>query len=255
MDSVPHKTCNSCGVTKNISEFYRSSSAKDGRRAKCKKCCSLVEARYRDNLKKSYEFVNSGVRSKTCIRCGIEKVYSDFYVNRTRRDGRQQICKECSKQFNIQNKEQMYEYQIKNKERIATNKQEYRKKNKKKLKNANAKWYAENSEKVKENVKLWRETHPDAVSEIRHRYRARKKGSNAFRIDHRFIRWLYASSCVVCGSSKSIHADHVIPLSRGGRHSEGNLQPLCQRCNTAKGAKLMMEFRMSRPDLFALKNQ
>ena len=34
------------------------------------------------------------------------------------------------------------------------------------------------------------------------------------------------------------HLDHKIPVSKGGRHEEGNLQLLCIHCNLTKSAKL-----------------
>ncbi|WP_203620386.1 HNH endonuclease [Streptomyces sp. SID8499] len=36
--------------------------------------------------------------------------------------------------------------------------------------------------------------------------------------------------------------DHVIPLSRGGQHAEGNLVPACKSCNSSKGDKLLIEW-------------
>ncbi len=33
---------------------------------------------------------------------------------------------------------------------------------------------------------------------------------------------------------KVLTMDHVIPLSRGGRSTKGNLVPCCKACNTAK---------------------
>ncbi len=35
-------------------------------------------------------------------------------------------------------------------------------------------------------------------------------------------------------SVKELTMDHIIPLSRGGRSTKGNLVPCCKECNTAK---------------------
>jgi 5-methylcytosine-specific restriction endonuclease McrA len=34
-----------------------------------------------------------------------------------------------------------------------------------------------------------------------------------------------------------LHLDHVIPYSRGGSESEGNIRTLCQTCNCTRGDK------------------
>ncbi|KAA8888454.1 DUF2510 domain-containing protein [Nocardia colli] len=44
--------------------------------------------------------------------------------------------------------------------------------------------------------------------------------------------------CQQCGDTHYLEFDHVIPLSRGGATSVGNLQILCRRCNLAKGTRL-----------------
>lgn len=36
--------------------------------------------------------------------------------------------------------------------------------------------------------------------------------------------------------------DHVVPLSRGGRHEPGNAVAACMACNSSKGAKLLTEW-------------
>lgn len=41
-----------------------------------------------------------------------------------------------------------------------------------------------------------------------------------------------------------MHWDHVVPLSRGGATSKGNLAPSCPQCNMSKGAKTVMEWRL-----------
>ena len=51
-------------------------------------------------------------------------------------------------------------------------------------------------------------------------------------------------TCVKCGRSPntekgvSLHVDHIIPVSKGGKTEYSNLQTLCSDCNLGKGAKL-----------------
>jgi 5-methylcytosine-specific restriction endonuclease McrA len=37
--------------------------------------------------------------------------------------------------------------------------------------------------------------------------------------------------------------DHVVPLSRGGTHSDSNLVPCCRSCNSSKSDRLTEEWR------------
>lgn len=46
----------------------------------------------------------------------------------------------------------------------------------------------------------------------------------------------YGNRCLCCGARDlPLTIDHVIPLSKGGRHAASNVQPLCRPCNAAKG--------------------
>jgi stress response protein SCP2 len=45
-------------------------------------------------------------------------------------------------------------------------------------------------------------------------------------------------ACIECGGTHYLEFDHVIPLSRGGATSPGNLQVLCRSCNREKGARI-----------------
>ncbi len=42
-------------------------------------------------------------------------------------------------------------------------------------------------------------------------------------------------SCQYCGSTKQLTLDHVIPRSKGGKHSWDNVVIACERCNSRKG--------------------
>ena len=74
------------------------------------------------------------------------------------------------------------------------------------------------------------------------RRRARKAGNGVFEITAKDIRRLLAQRCAECNGPGE-HVDHVIPVSRGGWHSIGNLQMLCAPCNHNKHNKLTVEWR------------
>ena len=43
--------------------------------------------------------------------------------------------------------------------------------------------------------------------------------------------------CACCGSDERIEIDHIMPISKGGKNTIDNVQPLCRSCNARKGAK------------------
>lgn len=53
----------------------------------------------------------------------------------------------------------------------------------------------------------------------------------------------HAHACAYCGEVAPLTKDHVIPVSRGGRHAIGNILPACQSCNSSKGNRLLVEWR------------
>jgi 5-methylcytosine-specific restriction endonuclease McrA len=180
--------------------------------------------------------------------------------------------KAAANKYYAENKEkiaaQNKEYYAENKEVIAASNKKYRAENKEKIAAKDKKWYLENKERInikrkkgyeknKEKellvCKEWRDNHPDyqlsyqrankdKMAEYSNRRRASKVGNGVFTIAQKFMRNLYNSPCVSCGASENITADHIIPIIKGGRHSEGNLQPLCGSCNSSKNSKLQIEF-------------
>jgi hypothetical protein len=43
--------------------------------------------------------------------------------------------------------------------------------------------------------------------------------------------------CLHCGTTDSLSVDHVVAVANGGSNEDDNLQTLCIRCNSIKGAK------------------
>lgn len=58
-------------------------------------------------------------------------------------------------------------------------------------------------------------------------------------------RKLSKGECYYCKESFSpstLTMDHVVPISRGGKSSKGNLVPACKNCNNKKKNLLPMEW-------------
>lgn len=51
-----------------------------------------------------------------------------------------------------------------------------------------------------------------------------------------------AYRCVACRGWHDLTVDHIMPSSRGGSDDPANLQTLCRRCNSSKGARTMDEW-------------
>ena len=63
----------------------------------------------------------------------------------------------------------------------------------------------------------------------------------------RNVFWRDANQCQYCGGHfniKELTVDHIIPKSRGGPNSWGNLTTSCTRCNQKKGARTPEEADM-----------
>ena len=104
------------------------------------------------------------------------------------------------------------------------------------------KWVLKNREKASAAGKKWRSNNPAKRAEMKLRRRARIARNPAHEVSDDFLQRLYGLPCVACGSEDNISADHIIPVARGGEHSESNLQPLCGSCNSSKRDLTMTEW-------------
>lgn len=74
-----------------------------------------------------------------------------------------------------------------------------------------------------------------------------KRGNSGYLpFDHsEWLRLLrrHNYACAYCDRKTRLERDHVIPLSRGGRHAIANILPACRSCNQRKKDKLLVEWR------------
>jgi len=105
IDGVKQKRCTKCKKWKDESKFGKDRYGKDGLEHECKDC---VRADNRERYKKEgkglktyYRYeechrVVDGVKQKRCRRCKRWKTESEFYKNRSCKDGLQFRCKACA---------------------------------------------------------------------------------------------------------------------------------------------------------------
>jgi len=149
----------------------------------------------------------------------------------------------------------------------------WREKNPEKARATWKRWQAENREKSRENSRKsyaknadrerlkdaeWREANRDLArqrnrecywkdpSKQRNRQHQRRAAATEYLILPKELKRLYSQPCSACGSMSEQSLDHIIPVSKGGRHSIGNLQTLCLTCNVKKANRTIMEWRLGR---------
>jgi 5-methylcytosine-specific restriction endonuclease McrA len=134
-----------------------------------------------------------------------------------------------------------------NKVKVKAKQAEYYKANKPSIRRYFMGWYAEHAEYQKEYCKKYRRDHPE--DDLAHCQKRRAQKANVETPltlkEWKEIKTSYNNRCVYCGSS-AISQDHIIPLSRGGKHSADNVVPACQFCNTSKGAKSLLVWMYDR---------
>lgn len=112
-------------------------------------------------------------------------------------------------------------------------------------------YYQANKERMIANALVYIRENPSVVAGIRHK----RRGAVSHTVTARDFERLARKSGGVCSYCPvsltdpgrdlptSLQWDHVVPLSRGGTHSVGNLLPACRSCNLSKGKKFLTEWR------------
>lgn len=191
---------------------------------------------------------------KYCSKCNSTKQIIEFAKNKSRVDGLSNWCKSCTKLYN-QN------YYKANQDSIKSKVAEFRKNNPGVISERKRQYHLENAEKIRNKVKTWRENNPEKRRAAAKRYstkhknylalkqsakRAKLRENGVFTLLPKEIRKIYNGPCFYCGSYAKMEADHVIPISKGGRHSIGNLVPACRKCNISKTGKLLIVWKYER---------
>jgi len=201
--------------------------------------------------------------SKPCKKCGgVERYKNGSCAVCAREYGRKWAAnnpekhREKSRKWAANNREKDREKSRKwaanNREKSRERAREWAANNREKSRENNREWYINNREKVCENVRTWQANNrekkrahnrqwqannPEKRRAQDHARRARKVGNGGSFTAQEWkdLCDLYDNHCCYPGCKNTdLHADHVIPLVKGGTSDIGNIQPLCAYHNMSK---------------------
>jgi len=248
------KTCTTCKIEKNLTEFHKHSGSKDGHHWKCKKCVAL----YQVELKTKYKQVRDKLpkdwaigKTKTCTQCLASKALSEFLKDVRAKDGHKPYCRKCFKK-KYANKDKKASYYQANKEHINKKSSKYFQENKEaiyayrktdKVASYHKKYLKDNEEKIAAQSREWKQSNRGSVRSYRAKRRAQIKQATVPWADIDAINKIY-DNCVRLSEESGIEyqVDHIVPLQHEqvcGLHWEGNLRIITRKENQSKHNKLM----------------
>jgi 5-methylcytosine-specific restriction endonuclease McrA len=209
----------------------------------------LVQLKDPSDARTSWGLTNKqGVDMKQCSKCKLDKPLDSYKKHPLGKNGLDPKCFDCHKEYRQANKSSIAArdktYNLANKDKIQKRRKNYRIANKDVIAIKDRKYYLSNKDARAVYIRNWQKANPEKLFDIQNRRRVKELENKTFFITNKFLIKLYNSPCSFCGSNEKIQGDHIIPVSRGGYHGEGNLQPLCKSCNLSKGNKTMMEWRL-----------
>jgi 5-methylcytosine-specific restriction endonuclease McrA len=175
---------------------------------------------------------------KLCKKCNETKELSCFSKDKTRKDGLQPYCKECTSKYKKK-------HRTENAKKISEYQKEYREKNKQSLSKYHKEYLDNGGREVR---KRYRQNNPDKIKALKsnneHKRRRAKTESDLTGTEFAFWVDNELKTCVYCGTNctNNFHVDHIEPLSNNGEHAINNLAISCPTCNLSKGSKSIITF-------------
>lgn len=110
-----------------------------------------------------------------------------------------------------------------------------------------AKWKAEHPETVRATYKAWCSANAPKKAVTRNRYRTRLTANFVEDVAVSVLANREKNKCGICGlvvSAKERSIDHILPISKGGKHSYANTRLVHLRCNIVRGNRGAAQLRI-----------
>lgn len=178
---------------------------------------------------------------KTCAKCGLRKLATEFHRKAENQDGRRTICRVCVA-------EQGRQYRERNPETVAVTKQRWIERNPEKVAEIARRSRARNGRASEAGYTTrLREQSPEAYARLQAKWakrRADRCRATPSWFDADKVRSIYLQAGRMRRAGFDVHVDHIYPL-RGetvcGLHVHNNLRVIPATENIAKGAKVLAE--------------
>lgn len=170
-----------------------------------------------------------------CIKCDKTFDESNFYNDRSKPNGKKPRCKACDKLSRDPEKRRKYEKEY-------WSDPERKEKKKAHVKKSMIKNMEKHKRKRKEYLKT--EAGINTQRKAGQVTRCKEKGAYIEHIDPLSLYHEQNGVCYMCLEQfdfKDMEMDHLIPISRGGKHEASNVKMCCKKCNLKKGVKLPEE--------------
>lgn len=217
---------------------------------------------------------------KTCSKCLEEKSLTEFNKYSRSKDGRNGVCRVCTREQNRlyrnalkekNSKRTIEEIRLTTPTKKCTKCKETKTSDnfnrcnlygsglQEKCRSCDNKWVSEwdkaNAEAVKKKQADWYKNNPDKVHAKRTKRRLLKSEAYVEHVEISVLRERDGDNCIVCKEPidfslsnrdpMMVSLEHVVPLSKGGTHSYDNTALSHLRCNMSKGVKLLHELEVS----------
>lgn len=152
-----------------------------------------------------------------------------------------------SREYNRQHKKilakQRHNWYLKNRDYAIKYTKDWVKSNKEHKKEYDRLYHKKNAEKTKLTRKEWTLRNRDKVRHYcNNRFaKIRANGGNLTLAEWEEIKKLNNYRCKKCKRKElkiKLTIDHIKPISKGGKHTKKNIQPLCKSCNSKKNNKI-----------------
>lgn len=221
------KTCGKCKTEKDLNNFADRRGSQDGKQSYCRECSAIYAHEMRRNQPEKIKTYREKSRTKHKEKWNARQVmryHADIELSRKK------------------GLEQYYANYEHNKELHRVNSQRYYWNHREERAEESRVYRIKNAERIAERLRRYQLENPEKMRELARRYQARKRNATIETVDYEAIVIRDGLLCHLCNKEvklSELQFDHVIPLSRGGAHSMGNIRIAHAYCNARKHNKLL----------------